>query len=468
MKNITIENIVKVCEGRLYFPGEDSLNQEASSVVIDSRQVTKNSIFIAVRGERVDGHSFISEVFQKKALAVICQQLPPEAEGPCILVEDTLKALRLLAGFYRRSLNICVIGITGSVGKTSTKEFIAGVLSARYRVWKTLGNFNNEIGLPLTILGIREHHELAVLEMGISDFGEMHRLSEIAAPDYCVLTNIGQCHLENLKDRDGVLKAKSEIFDYLNPEGRIYINGDDDKLITLKEKWKDRLVTFGRGKDNDLRVENEVSGGLLGTVCDITGKIQIDKVKIGIPGEHMVLNALAATAVALELGLNREEILIGMTKVERVSGRSNVVVLDECLMIDDCYNANPVSMKAAIDLLQWSKGRRIAILGDMFELGDKEEELHYGIGVYAADKVDVLICIGSLSRQLYCGALEHKREGMKIHYLETKEGLYEYIKKIKQPQDTFLIKASHGMGFSEIVSEMEKLFPPKITARDLY
>lgn len=458
MKNITIENILKVCNGTLYFAKDEQIQKEASGVVIDSRLVEENYIFIATKGERVDGHSFISQVFQKKALAVICEELPKDAQGPCILVKDSFKALRDLAKFYRSGWQIPVIGITGSVGKTSTKEFIAGVLSAKYQVGKTQGNFNNEIGLPLTILSIKEQHQVAVLEMGISDFGEMHRLSEIAALDFCVLTNIGQCHLENLNNREGVLQAKSEIFDFLKPQGKIYVNGDDDMLITLKEKWGNRLLTFGRGKENDLRAENEISNGLLGSICDFKGVTEIKNIKIQLPGEHMVLNALAATAVASHLGLTEEEIRVGMTKVEKVSGRSNIIPLKDCLLIDDCYNANPVSMKAAIDLLQWAKGRKIAILGDMFELGEKEKELHYEIGVYAATKVDVLICVGELSRFLYEGAQDNKNKELEIFYLEEKERLLHYIKKIKKPQDTFLIKASHGMGFSKIVSEIETLF----------
>ncbi len=458
MKNITIENISRVCKGSLHYAQEEIKNIEAKGVAIDSRKIEEGYIFIAVKGERADGHSFISQVFEKRALAVICEELPKEPKGPCILVENSLQALKDLAEFYRSCFTIPVIGITGSVGKTSTKEFIAGVLSEKYRVGKTQGNFNNEIGLPLTILSIKKEHEVAVLEMGISDFGEMHRLSKMAKPDYCVLTNIGQCHLENLNDRDGVLAAKSEIFDYLNPKGYIYVNGDDDKLITLKTQWKERLITFGRGEDNDLIAYGEASRGLLGSCCNMKGLIELKNVFINLPGEHMVLNALAATAVALKLGLTAQEIVRGMKKVERVSGRSNLIPLKECMVIDDCYNANPVSMEAALELLQQAKGRKIAILGDMFELGEKEKEMHYKLGAYAAKKVDILICIGKLSAHMYEGAQNHKNEKTEIIYLEEKDKLYHYLEKIKKPEDTFLVKASHGMGFVDIISWMESNF----------
>ena len=457
MKNLTVENIVKACEGTLY--GKDLIKDhmsEAAGVVLDSRLLQENYVFIATKGEKVDGHKFIPSVFEKGAMAVVCEEIPENLTGPCIQVKDSFVALKKMAAFYRQQLDVKVIGITGSVGKTSTKEFVAGVLSAKYNVWKTQGNFNNEVGLPLTVLQLREEHEIAVLEMGISDFGEMHRLSEIAKPDICMLTNIGQCHLEFLGDRDGVLKAKTEIFDFMNPEGKIFVNGDDDKLITLKEKWQDQLVTFGRNEGNDIYAINEISRGLLGTIADIQGKINIPKVMVPLPGEHMVLNALAASAVADMLGLTSEEIKEGMKKVTAVSGRSNIMPLKDFVLIDDCYNANPVSMKAAVDLLQSANGRKVAVLGDMFELGEEEEKLHYEVGEYTKGKVDLLICVGNLARNIYEGAMEKREEDMTLLYLDSKEDVYSRLQQIIMPQDTILLKASHGMGFADIVSWFEK------------
>ncbi|MBR3602695.1 MAG: UDP-N-acetylmuramoyl-tripeptide--D-alanyl-D-alanine ligase [Lachnospiraceae bacterium] len=459
MKNLTVENIVKACDGTLY--GKEFMKnckEEAEGVVLDSRLLQENYVFIATRGEKVDGHKFIPSVFEKGAMAVICEELPQTLSGPCILVKDSFVALKKLAAFYRQQLELKVIGITGSVGKTSTKEFVAGVLSAKYNVWKTQGNFNNEVGLPLTVLQLREEHEIAVLEMGISDFGEMHRLSEIAKPDICMLTNIGQCHLEFLGDRDGVLKAKTEIFDFMNPEGMIFVNGDDDKLITLKEKWQDKLITFGRDMKNDVYATNEMSKGLLGSVADICGKVDISGVVVPLPGEHMVLNALAASAVANMLGLTSEEIKAGMKKVSAVSGRSNIMPLQDFVLIDDCYNANPVSMKAAIDLLQSANKRRVAVLGDMFELGEEEEKLHYEVGEYTGGKVDLLICVGNLAKNIYEGAMKNKGESASVMYLENKEDIYSQLEQIIMPQDTILLKASHGMGFADIVSWFVKKY----------
>ena len=457
MKNITIQKIAEVCAGTIY--GKKWINEEkteAAGVVLDSRLLKEGYVFIATKGEKVDGHKFIPSVFEKGALAVICEDVPQEITGPCIQVENSFTALKQLAAFYRQQLDITVVGITGSVGKTSTKEFVAGVLETKYQVWKTQGNFNNEVGLPLTVLQLRDKHEIAVLEMGISDFGEMHRLSEIAKPDICVLTNIGQCHLEFLGDRDGVLKAKTEIFDFLNPNGMIFVNGDDDKLVTLKEKWKDRLICFGRNQSNDVYAINEVSKGLLGSTMDIVGAMEVEGAQIPLPGEHMVLNALAAAAVAKHLKLSLDEIKQGIKTVKAVSGRSNLIPYEDFVLIDDCYNANPVSMKSAVDLLQSANGRKVAVLGDMFELGEEEEKLHYEVGEYAKNKVDVLICVGKLAKKIYQGALADNKANQNLLYLSDKEEVYKHLKEIIKPQDTILLKASHGMGFADIVSWFER------------
>ena len=241
MKNLTLKNMAQACNGTLVLPegmrSEELEHRETTSVVIDSRKVTKDGMFVAVKGERQDGHSFIPAVAQAGVLGVICEREPEGCEIPYILVEDSLTAFRRIAAFYREQLSIPVVGITGSVGKTSTKEFIASVLSQKFKVCKTQKNFNNEIGLPMTVLSIQPEDEAAVLEMGISDFGEMTRLTEIAKPDYCVITNIGQCHLENLGSREGILKAKTEIFKSMNPDGYVFLTGEDDLLATVKKPW---------------------------------------------------------------------------------------------------------------------------------------------------------------------------------------------------------------------------------------
>lgn len=467
MKNMTMANMAEACRGILYEPEEKTAGRdarEASCVVIDSRKIEPGGIFIATKGERADGHSFIPDVIKKGAMGIICEHEIQGCTVPYILVEDSFEALKAVAAFYRRQLSVKVVGITGSVGKTSTKEFIASVLAVKYKVLKTEGNFNNEIGLPLTVLSIREEHEIAVLEMGISDFGEMHRLSRIARPDICVMTNIGQCHLENLGTREGILKAKSEIFDFMNPEGYVFVNGDDDLLGRLDRKGNHDPIHFGLNPSNEIYASDVMSRGLFGSRAVIHADLSVFPVEIPLPGAHMVLNALAAAGVGIKCGLTVQEIKHGIGGVESVSGRSNVLSLPDYTLIDDCYNANPASMRAAIDLLSTALGRKTAILGDMFELGEKEEQLHGEVGAYAAERgIDVLVCTGKLSKRMYEQAAKTNetisgRGKTQLYYFENKEQMMEELPRILKKGDTILIKASHGMQFERVVAQL-KFYP---------
>lgn len=460
MKNLTLENIAKACRGQLV--GKSGFD-EASCVVIDSRKMEPGGVFIATRGERVDGHSFIPKMKEMGAIGVVCEEAPSDCGIPYILVEDSFKALKRIAEFYRQQLTIPIVGITGSVGKTSTKEMIAAVLSEKFYTLKTEGNFNNEVGLPLTILKIKTEHEAAVVEMGISDFGEMHRLSKIAKPDICVITNIGQCHLENLGSREGILKAKSEIFDYMNPKGYVFVNGDDDMLIQVKPKCANAVSHFGLMPENEIYASDIRNRGLLGSEAVFHIASEVYPVKIPLPGEHMIYNALAAAAVGKGLGLTKEQIQKGIAKVQAVGGRSNVMELPAYTVIDDCYNANPVSMKAAIDLLTMALGRKVAVLGDMFELGEKENVLHGEVGAYAAEKgVDVIICVGALSKYMYEKAKEHEDNSLRaaqkreIYHFETRDEMLGKIKEIIKHGDNILVKASHGMHFESVVDFLTK------------
>ncbi|MEZ3478886.1 MAG: UDP-N-acetylmuramoyl-tripeptide--D-alanyl-D-alanine ligase [Lachnospiraceae bacterium] len=474
MKNMTLANIAQAVGGTLdakMLPEAVSAEHtQAQSVVLDSRLVEPGGIFIATRGEHVDGHSFIDQVFDAGALGVICEEAPVQPKGAYILVEDSFLALKDLAEYYRSQLDIKVVGITGSVGKTSTKEFVASVLSQKYRVLKTEGNYNNEVGLPLTVLRIREDCEVAVLEMGISDFGEMHRLSKIAKPDVCLITNIGQCHLENLGTRDGILKAKTEIFDFMQEGGQICLNGDDDKLVTIREVRGSIPVFFGCGSNNAVYADNYENRGLIGSRAQIhmKGIAGHDacsfEAEIPLPGEHMLYNALAATAAGMLFGLTAEEIQEGIRTVKAVDGRSHVIRTDRLTLIDDCYNANPVSMKAALDLLHMTElsevfedaARKVAVLGDMFELGTDEAALHREVGVYAAKKqIDVLVCVGNLCKYMYEGA-QAVRSVTNCYYFEDKEALEAQMDTVIQDGDLVLVKASHGMHFEELIKMLSE------------
>lgn len=459
MKNMTLDNMAKACGGRLIGGDKD---HEIAGAVTDSRLIEKDFLFFAIRGERVDGHRFIPQVMEKGAACAVCEEMPvPEegkAAGACILVDSVEKAMQDMAAYYRSGLSLPVVGITGSVGKTSTKEFIASVLEEKYHVLKTQGNYNNEIGVPLTLFRIRQEHEAAVVEMGINHFGEMHRLSRMAAPDIVVMTNIGDCHLEALGSREGILRAKSEIFDFMKPDGRIVINGDDDMLSTIKEVKGITPVTFGKKSNNTYYASDIRQNGLFGTGVRIHMPSGSFYAEIPLPGEHMVYNALAAAAVGEALGLSPEEIAAGIAAVKPTSGRSNLIRCADKVVIDDCYNANPVSMCAALDLLAQADTRKVAVLGDMFELGENAEKLHGDVGRYAARLgIDVIICAGEISARMAKEAKEVNTGRSEIYYFPEKEALLEKMQELVKPGDTILVKASHGMGFAEVVEKLNKM-----------
>ena len=492
--NLSIRDIILACEGEAHV-SEKNENNKVTGAVLDSRLVSEGGVFIAQKGEKVDGHSFIGQVFEKGAALVITEMTPEQVQkafgtdpskwGDYIIVDDSLTALKKIAKAYREKLNIPFVGITGSVGKTSTKEFIAGVLSEKYNVLKTEGNYNNEIGVPLTLLKIREEHEAAVIEMGISDFGEMTRLTEMVKPDIAVITNIGQCHLENLKTRDGILKAKTEIFKGLRPGGRAVLFGEDDKLITVGPVADSEPVFFGSkacGKKLAVSIEKCEDKGLFGSEAelklDYSGKTiavgqdaefagQTIDVKVPLPGYHMVVNAAAAAAVSILMGLSADQIRSGINNMKPITGRNNIEKVGDITLIDDCYNANPVSMKSSIDLLLLAKGEKIAILGDMFELGENEKQLHADVGEYAAEKgIDRIYCIGALSENMFEAARKNSDKAA-IMYWETRDDFLKALKPdtgsdkeavtgsnkntLLPPGCTVLVKASHGMHFEEIV-----------------
>lgn len=453
MKNMSLQKIVAACGGT-YCGSADLSEREVSSVVIDSRKAEKDSLFVAIKGARVDGHSFIPQVMEKGALCAVSEQDLGDVPYPYIKVGSCEQALKDIAEHYRRSLDIRVVGISGSVGKTSTKEMIASVLGQKFNVLKTEGNFNNEIGLPLTVFNIREEHEIAVLEMGISHFGEMTRLAKIARPDICVITNIGVAHIESLGSRDGILKAKTEMFKYMNPEGTIILNGDDDKLRGFVPENGVSPVYFGLDPSCPYHAEKTENKGLRGTDAEFVTPDSRFRAHISIPGGHMVYNALAGIAVGTALGMTPDEMARGIEALVPIAGRNNLIETERWSIIDDCYNANPASMKSSLDVLACADTRTVAILGDMFELGASEKEMHYEVGAYAAEKgISVLICIGGLSAETARGARESSDgAAMEILHYSTKEDFFKEMNDVLKKDDTILVKASHGMEFTEIVN----------------
>ncbi len=455
MRNLTLKNITDACRG--VFRGDEALlPREVSDVVIDSRKVEKGCLFVAIDGAKVNAHQFIPDTIKKGALCAVSHEDLGDVPYPYIFVESTGQALLDIARLYRDSFDIKVVGISGSVGKTSAKEMIASVLSQKYRVHKTPGNFNNEWGLPLTIFAMPEDTQTAVLEMGVNHFGEMRRLSSVASPDVCVLTNIGAAHLEFFKTKEGILQEKMQMLQDMKDGGAILLNGDDRLLSQTAPVKGVTPLFFGTGENSAFRASDIHSLGLRGTSCTIhlpSGE-SLDCV-VPLPGPHMVYNALAGTAVGYTLGLSAEEIKAGIEELPSIPGRNHVISTERLTILDDCYNANPTSMKAAIDVLDLAIGRRVAVLGDMGELGENERGLHYQTGVYAAERDISLVCgIGALAAELVRGASQGK--ATETLWFETKADFLAAMPELLREGDNVLVKASHAMHFEELVEALEK------------
>lgn len=449
MKRFTLAEITQACNGQ--YIGDESLKNTAiTSVERDSREIKNGSLFLAIRGERVDGHSFIEKCFELGAVCALCEKAPENPSRPCIVVDSTLEAVKKIAKVYRNKFDIPVIGVSGSVGKTSTKEMLYSVVSQGFKTHKTLGNLNNELGVPLTLLAMPEDTQAAVIEMGISDFDEMNRLSKMAQPTICVLTVIGCCHLENLGDRDGVLRAKTEMFNFAKIGADVVLNGDDDKLRTVSCVNGKKPIFFGLSDKNDYYAENIVNNG--DGKIDCTLCFEGKKLDVTIPaiGSYMVSNALAAVAVGRLLGLSDEQLAKGVEGYKTVGSRANVVDTGKIRIIDDCYNANPNSVKASLDTLMNLKGRKVAILGDMKELGTQETELHRQTGEYAKQLgVDLVLAAGPLAKELALGAQGEWFDGV--------EQLKSALPALINEGDTVLVKASHSMHFEQIVEFLKEL-----------
>ena len=446
MDGMTIRKAALACGGRICGAGD--LECELGRAVIDSRAVCPGDLFVAYRGERVDGHDYIAAAFERGAACCLAERVPEGETRPIILVESVQKALEQIAAAYRETLPIPVIGITGSVGKTSAKEMIASVLSQRLRVLKTEGNLNNQIGVPMTASRITREHEAAVVEMGISGFGEMTELARIARPTAAVYTVIGSAHLEFLHDRDGVLRAKGEMLDEMDADAPVFVNGDDDKLRALRCRQK--KILFGLGEHNDLRAEKLRLLPDGGTACELVAGERRIAVEIHAFGRHMVYAALAGAAVGMAFGLTDEEIAAGVAAYQTV-GRRGAVTETGCLtLIDDCYNANPDSCRCGVDSLLQLPGRPVCIFGDMLELGEDAPAMHAAIGQYAKEKgVALTLCCGPLSEETAKAA-----DG--IHYVN-REALIADLPRQLRKGDAVLVKASRGMRFEEISEALKRL-----------
>ena len=449
MENLTVQNIAAACGGEIC--GSVPAG-EVTAVVTDSRKIIPGCLFAAIRGERADGNDYVNQALGGGALCALAERLPDEGgvKGCVVLVPDTTAALQKIAGFYRAQFDIPVVGVTGSVGKTTAKEMAAAVLARKFSVHKTAGNFNNDLGVPLTLFGLDEAHTAAVVELGVSHPGDMARIAAIARPSSALYTAIGDAHLEFLKSREGVLREKSVMNDYLPEDGFVVCSGDDPLLDAMA--CKQRKITYGLGKGCDVRAERVETLPSGGTRCVIAAGERRFPVEIGAFGEHMVSAALAAAALGIELGLTDGEIAAGIADFVPMPGRARLLKTARLTVIDDCYNANPSSVASALRSLSAMPGQKTAILGDMLELGERSAALHREAGALAREcGVDFVLTTGGEAERIAEGAGEIGR-----HFPDKAE-LIKALPSLLKPGGAVLVKASRGARFEEIVEALEQI-----------
>ena len=450
MRHCRLEEICAAVGGTL-LQGTDSTVQ---GVTIDSRTAQPGELYIALVGERTDGHRYVEAALRAGAVAAVVSQKPEKllpGKG-YILTADTQEALKALATWYRRQFSIPFVQVTGSAGKTTTKEMIAAVLSRRLCTHKTEGNLNNHVGTPLTLLRLRAGHEIAVIETGMSHFGEIRYMGEMVQPDVAVITNVGDAHMGNLDGtRRGVLRAKCEIFENLQADGIAVLNGDDKLLrnITLHQE----IIFCGKSEGCQVRIGDVAERGINGTDCTVTTARDTYRLHIASPGGYMVYPAAMAIAIGERMGLHRQEIVEGIADYRSVGSRMRVVRMPgERIIIDDCYNANPQAMAEALRLLSLTDcRRRVAVLGDMGELGAGSVQAHRQVGELAGGYgLDGLNAIGEQAKYLAEAA------GGAAQWFPAVSDAADALRRAFTPGTAALVKASHSMGFTQVVEELEK------------
>ena len=455
MEPMTVGQITSAVDGVWLNPSENA--PAVTAVCTDSRKLTPGCLFLPWVGERFDGHDFIDAALDGGAAGCLCAR-PPEVLRPdkfYIQVKDTRLALRDLASAYRDQFSIPIVQVTGSVGKTTTKEMIAAVLGARMKVWKTPENYNNDVGTPLTLLGLTHEHQAAVIETGMNHFGEIAYLTAMVKPDIAVISNIGDAHIEYLGSREGILKAKCEIFEHLKKDGLAVLNGDDPLLDTVAVPF--RTVRCGKSQHCQARITDLIDHGVEGVRCTVVTEKNRCTLDIPAPGEHMAYAAAIAAATGEALGLNAEEISRGAASYVPAGSRMRVLRLPgERMILDDCYNANPQSVAAALDILaRTERDKKIAVLGDMGELGDLGSRAHYNIGALAAMLgIDFVFAIGTGDHAGRIADGTAQSGGNVLYYLTKEEALPELRRQLT-PGTVMLVKASHAMKFGQLVEQLQ-------------
>lgn len=463
MKEFLVKDILKICNGKLIYGNENEICRDFCN---DTRKLQEGDVYVAIKGEKYDGNMFVEDAIQKGAKVCIVDKLlktqkeiSKYMKKTIILVEDTIKALQELAKYKRNLYDIPVVAVTGSVGKTSTKDAIASVMKQKYNVLKTEGNLNNHIGLPLTILKLREHDAM-VVEMGMNSFGEISVLTNIAKPTMCIITNVTTAHIGILGSRENILKAKLEILEGMTKNGTVIINNDNDLLY----KWKEteskgyNIYTYGIENESNLMAKN-IKIKENSTIFETLVNNEKYEIEVPVPGNHFVYNSLCAMSVGINLGIDIEKIKRGIKKIELTKNRMDVLNgKNGTTIINGCYNASYDSVKAGIEYLAHYKGnKKIAVLGDMLELGKYAKELHEKVGEeIVKNKIDMLVTVGKESKNTCKKAIELGMNEKNIISCNTRQEAIKKIKEIYEEQDVILIKASLSMGFMEIKKALEE------------
>ena len=447
MGRITLEQAAAWCSGKIDPKYKDVAFLGANN---DSRKIEKDQLFIALQGER-DGHDFIPAALEKGAAAVLCTHC--ESDFPAIVVEDTRIALGQIARGERERIGMKVVGVTGSVGKSTTKEMISAILESTYRVAKTPANHNNDIGMPMAILSMPEDTEVAVLEMGMNHFREIAYLASIGKPNVAVIVNIGTMHIEHLGSMEGILRAKLEILEGMSTDGKIVLNGDDNLLWNQREVLNRDVTYFGvRNTESKVQARDvsQTQQGLCFVASTDAGEISVT---LALEGEHYVLDALAAIAVGQELGVSLDKIAQSLAKFRNMQGRQEIYEKNSFHIIQDCYNAGPESMNAALTVLGKRTGRRVAVLGDMLELGVCSDAEHYKIGRVAAKNADILLAYGPSSERMLYGAITGGMSQNNARAFTDKDMLTQALLQMAKPGDTLLFKGSRGMRMEQVLEK---------------
>lgn len=450
--NLTIGEIAESCGGKLLCGSADTV---ITSVSTDSRSITPGTLFVPIKGEKTDAHTYISATFAAGAAATLTQEHHEMADSHAwVSVPSTERALQQIAAAYRSRFRIPFVGVTGSVGKTTTKEMIALALSAGLNVMKTEGNFNSQIGLPLTMFRMTQAHQAAVIEMGMSDFGEMGRLVQIAAPDFAVMTNIGISHIQQLKTQQNILNEKLHIIDRFHENSVLFLNGNDELLAGLRGKLNVKIIYFGTQPWCDFRAEDIAfsNGFTQFTLCTPHGT---QKVKLPVLGIHNVTNALAGLAVAFTLGVPLDKAAAKLTEYQPLAMRQQIHRVNEVTIIDDSYNASPDAIKSSVDVLcSFRGGKHIAVLADMLELGEFSRKAHFDVGVYAARAgVDLLLTVGEQAREIAKGA-QSVNPAIDCFSFQNNEEAIAKLKSTLIGGEAVLIKGSRGMHTDQIVKAL--------------